>query len=449
MEELEINQNNIKELKLDVERCIAGYTILNFGQIQVYKKYLHKVKLEWFGDKLCKALIKLTIDGIENGKMPTQEDYRFCATTNCTKDIGEFSLIYARAGGLIEANCYLKSLEEFYLRDRYIELLQKTLMNFDPNIEIKEQILKFKKTIGELETVDSENIVHQIHLVKKEVDNIRKKINSKTPEKVYETGFNSLDDILFGLEPAQLTIIAGRPSMGKTMLAKNLIYNIAKKGIITMFFSMEERGVDFARNLISIDENMNTTVLKKGFLNEESLNTILENQTNLNLPILVNDTSKMTVQDICNQIREMVRRAKVQVFFIDHLSWIVPDMKKYRNKNDAIGEITSELAAIARELDVSIVLLCQLSRAVESRDSKIPQLSDLRDSGNIEQDADKIITVFREAYYVERQGNKQSNTYEKDSMDLNIIKHRGGKVGNVRLYVNLKKGIIRDGLYGK
>ncbi|WP_421383328.1 replicative DNA helicase [Bacillus salacetis] len=243
------------------------------------------------------------------------------------------------------------------------------------------------------------------------------------------SGYERLDGLTGGFKPGELVIVAGRPSMGKTALVLNLAYNAATKGTVVDFFSLEMSEVQLYQRLISrmtyIDaskwQNPSQIFSEKEIHKaNEALNTCY------NMPFQIHDQGRLTLDEIRARIQKTRRENENApcLVVIDYLQ-LIPIEGKFERHDLAIGAITRELKQMAKQYKVPIILLSQLSRSVEQRQDKRPMMSDLRDSGSIEQDADIVMLLYREEYY--KRDAKGQET------ELNLVKHRNGPVGTVTL----------------
>ena len=242
------------------------------------------------------------------------------------------------------------------------------------------------------------------------------------------TGFLDLDKITGGLHKGELIIVAGRPSMGKTSFAMNIAENVAKvSDKLTLVFSLEMSGESIATRLISSLSRIDQTKLRDGDLNDADWAVLAKAMTVMsNTKMHIDDTAALSPMEIRSRTRRIAKtEGEIGVIIIDYLQLMqVPGMKE--NRTAEISEITRSLKALAKEMDVPIIALSQLNRLLEQRADKRPIMSDLRDSGSIEQDADLILFVYRDEVY-----NK--NSKDKGTAEIIISKHRNGEIGNIRL----------------
>lgn len=273
------------------------------------------------------------------------------------------------------------------------------------------------------------------------------------------TGLIDMDKKLGGLHRSDLLILAGRPSMGKTSLATNIAYNIAKaykKGLthdgqegavnggVVGFYSLEMSAEQLAARILSEAAEIPSEQIRKGDMTEGEFRRFVEAAKQLeSCPLFIDDTPALPISQLAARARRLKRTHGLDVLIVDYLQLVRPATAKDSRVNE-VSEITQGLKAIAKELDIPVIALSQLSRQVESRDDKRPQLSDLRESGSIEQDADVVMFVFREEYYAEREKPSDDRLDEmaawQERMDrlhgkaeVIIGKQRHGPIGTVDL----------------
>ena len=264
------------------------------------------------------------------------------------------------------------------------------------------------------------------------------------------TGLTDLDSRLGGLHKQDLVIIAGRPSMGKTALATNIAFhaakNIQKKELksTVAFFSLEMSSEQLSTRILSEQSKIRSNDIRKGKVSEKEFEQFIETSKNIyELPLYIDETPAITIAALSNRARRIKRLFGLDLIIVDYIQLMRTGGKKDWGRVQEISEITQGLKALAKELDVPVLALSQLSRQVEQRDDKKPQLSDLRESGSIEQDADVVMFVYREAYYLERKeptmGSIEHSEW-KQKMDeisqlaeIMIGKQRHGPTGNVKV----------------
>ncbi len=273
------------------------------------------------------------------------------------------------------------------------------------------------------------------------------------------TGLNDMDKTLGGLHPSDLLILAGRPSMGKTALATNIAYNIAKnykkgtkpdgsigavQGGVVGFYSLEMSSEQLASRILSEAAEIESQRIRSGDMSEEEFRRLVEAAKTLeSCPLFIDDTAALPISQLAARARRLKRTHGLDVLIIDYLQLVRPASAKDSRVNE-VSEITQGLKAIAKELNIPVIALSQLSRQVENREDKRPQLSDLRESGSIEQDADIVMFVYRGEYYKEREKPADHEadkmmTWQAEMEELHgkaeviIGKQRHGPIGTVSL----------------
>jgi replicative DNA helicase len=254
------------------------------------------------------------------------------------------------------------------------------------------------------------------------------------------TGFNDLDRLLGGLQRSDLIILAARPAVGKTALALSLAHNAAIRhqrriGIFSLEMSQEQ----MVQRLISIDAGIDQQRLRTGWIEDHEWERIIEAMGTLGgATILIDDTAGISPLQLRSKARQwVVEYGELDLIIVDYLQLMrISDGRATRNDNrvQIVDEIANELKALARELNIPVLALAQLSRAVEQRHSKVPQLSDLRESGALEQTADVVLFIYRDEVY-------NPETLRRNQADIIVAKHRNGPVGEVVLY--FERGLTR------
>ncbi|MEI6249060.1 MAG: replicative DNA helicase [bacterium] len=255
------------------------------------------------------------------------------------------------------------------------------------------------------------------------------------------TGFKDLDDILAGFQKSDLVILAARPSMGKTALALNFAHNIAtKSNQPVIYFSLEMSKEQLVDRLLSMESGVDAWALRTGNLNDTDFEKIGNAMGSLSeAPIYIDDTPGITVSELRTKARREAHKHPLGIIIVDYLQLMSGGSKFGGDSNrvQEVSEISRGLKGIARELNVPVIALSQLSRSVENRSPQIPQLADLRESGSIEQDADVVAFIYREEFY-------KPDTDRKKITDIFIKKHRNGPTGGAELYFDNEKQRFRS-----
>ena len=283
------------------------------------------------------------------------------------------------------------------------------------------------------------------------------------------TGLETVNDKTSGLHNSDLIILAGRPGMGKTSLATNIAFNAARRlmddhkigietsespGAATAFFSLEMSADQLATRILAEQAEISSEKLRSGKLSREEFQRLsFASQELTDLPLYIDDTPALTIGALRTRARRLKRRHNIGLVIVDYLQLLTPQLGvKSENRVQEISNISRSLKAIAKELDVPVLALSQLSRAVEQREDKRPNLSDLRESGSIEQDADVVLFIYREEYYLnkkdperdaretEEQFNAKNDAFmarlqaAENKAEVIIAKQRHGPVGSINVH---------------
>ncbi len=332
------------------------------------------------------------------------------------------------------AKAYAEIIEKASTRRRLIkagnEIANKA---FEDDADVQSLIGSAEKELFEV----SDKIVRSDYVAMDELladafDRIEELHKNKGTLRGLKTGFRDLDKKTAGFQKGDLIIIGARPAMGKTTFAQNLTYNIAsinKKGVL--FFSMEMAANEIVDRMISDVSGVDNWKMRTGNLSEDEFQRIGEAMGEMDeLPIYIDDSSSMTIMDLRNKARRAMHDKNIGIIIVDYLQLIQGSDRYKGNRVQEVTEISRGLKILARELEVPVVALAQLSRSVTGRDDPRPVLSDLRESGSIEQDADLVMFLHRPDYYRQNDDNYE----ETHITELLIAKHRHGAIGKIELY---------------
>jgi replicative DNA helicase len=355
------------------------------------------------------------------------------------------------------AEDYAKLIRELYLRRQLIllgENISHDASTFELNVKAKDQIEEAEVRLYELSAGDKQKgFISFAGASASTVEIVEKAYKSDSSITGITTGFIDLNKWLGGLNRSDLVILAGRPSMGKTALATNIAFNAAMScmkntdgGGKVAFFSLEMSSEQLVTRILAQECAIPSEKIRRGEIREEDFSKIVTvNKRLTQLPMFIDDTPALTMSSIRTRARKLKRQYGLDLIVVDYLQLIQGSSeKKNENRVQEISEITRSLKALAKELDIPVLALSQLSRAVEARDDKRPQLADLRESGSIEQDADVVMFVYREEYYEARREptpgtDKHAEWLDKMSKIYNlaeiiVAKQRHGPIGTMRLF---------------
>ena len=362
---------------------------------------------------------------------------------------------------------YLETLQELHLRRELFKITQNKNIEsttFETANSVKDILLDLEKKLFDLSNLRNENyeLRNFASVTKASLQLIEKAFKRKGKYSGVVSGFGDLDNMLGGLQNSDLIILAGRPSMGKTALATNIAFNAAKyfskeeeKGSVVMF-SLEMSAEQIGLRILAEQSKIPSDKLRKGEFNEkDSLELSNTYQEINNLNFFFDDSPNLTVSELRSKLRRYKNNYQIKLVLIDYLQLIKPESNKDNRVNE-LSEITRNLKQLAKEFNLPVISLSQLSRQVENRDDKRPLLSDLRESGSIEQDADVVMFIYRESYYLQRNeptrgADETQESYQKkmdawkdrneavfNKAELIVAKQRNGPTGKIELYFDDK-----------
>jgi len=295
------------------------------------------------------------------------------------------------------------------------------------------------------------DFVHIKELLERHVEGPGMEEAAAGPEGHIRTGFMDLDTLLGGLKRADLVILAARPSLGKTSLALNIARNaaVAQQATVAVF-SLETAGEQVAQRLLAMESNVDSTRLRLGTHNEAEERRIMRAIGVLaNVNIYVDDSAVVRIPEMRGKAWRLSRERRLDLIIVDYLQLMHGGVPA-ENRVQEISYITRSLKELARELNVPVLAVSQLSRAVEARATHIPMLSDLRESGSIEQDADVVLFIYREDAYVRRDEwervhpDRPSDSYPAGMAQIIVAKHRNGPTGTMNLRFREKTARFED-----
>lgn len=337
---------------------------------------------------------------------------------------------------------YIKIVKDLSRRRILIKSCQAALESaFNEEAETKDIICKLEENFIQMDTVETNKTIDITRLLQKTLNMIES--NYKNGGKItgISTGYRPIDNATNGFVKGDLMLIAARPSMGKTLLALNMLSKLPKENRAVLF-ELEMKEEKLGVRLLASKTLLNAKALGRGKIQGQDFNLLVRKCGEFTMKdnLFINCKSNMTTGEIAAEAKKIKIQNGLDIVFIDHLGKIIPDNPK-ASRNDQIGQITNNLNIIAKDLDVCVVALSQLNRSTETRADKHPTLSDLRDSGNLEQDADEILFIYRDDYYAERE-NRESK--KPGILEIMVAKNRDGEVGLIELAYDLKMQLITE-----
>ncbi len=450
---------------IEAEQALLGALLVNND---VFDRVTSIVNEVHFYDPVHGRIFEVISNRIQKNALASPVTIKaFMEDDEGLKELGGPAYLVRLAGASVSifaARDYAKMIYDLAIRRDLIaigEEIAAKAASVDVESEPKEQIVDAEQRLyqlGEAGQVDS-GFQSFLSALKQAVDVANAAYLRDGGMSGISTGLIDMDKKLGGLHPSDLLILAGRPSMGKTSLATNIAFNIAKaykKGIrpdgtegaveggVVGFYSLEMSSEQLAARILSEAAEIPSEQIRRGDMSEEEFRRFVEAAKDLErCPLYIDDTPALPISTLAARARRLKRQHGLDVLMVDYLQLVRPATAKDSRVNE-VSEITQGLKAIAKELNIPVIALSQLSRQVENRDDKRPQLSDLRESGSIEQDADVVMFVYREEYYKERE---KPGDHEVDKMmtwqeqmaalhgkaEVIIGKQRHGPIGHIEL----------------
>ncbi len=448
----------------EAEQQLLGAILTNND---VYDRIASLVKPELFFDPVHQRIFERAAARIQKNALATPVTLKpFFEDDEGLKDLGGPAYLVRLAGAAISAFAardYAQMIYDLAVRRELISLgrdISAKAAKVEVTNEPKEQIIEAEQRLYKLgeQGVAERGFQSFLKAVTDAVNVANAAYQRDGGLAGISTGLIDLDKKLGGLHPSDLLILAGRPSMGKTSLATNIAFNIAKayrrgrlpdggegavEGGVVGFFSLEMSAEQLAARVLSEASEVPSEQIRRGDMTEVEFRRFVEAAKALeSCPLYIDDTPALPISQLAARARRLKRTHGLDVLIIDYLQLIKGTSKE--NRVQEVSEITQALKAIAKELNIPVIALSQLSRQVESREDKRPQLSDLRESGSIEQDADVVMFVYRDEYYKERE---KPGDHELEKMaqwqavmeqvhgkaEVIIGKQRHGPIGSVEL----------------
>ncbi len=423
-----IDQKKIPQ-NLEAEASILGAIL--FDNL-VLEDLIDSVKDEYFYEPLHKEIFKACKHFLEQGNVADPITLKgYLKDTNDTRNANIEEYLLNLQGGVLSISKesisnYAEEIKNCYLRRALIrisnDLITKSL---NPSLDLSpnEQITYAEELLFNLAERDKaengpQNFKNTLKSATQLIDEAHKR-GKGLPG--VDTGFSGLNRFLGGLNKSDLIVLAGRPSMGKTALATNIAFRASKASSQAkepvLFFSLEMSSEQLAQRILAEQASIDSHRIRRGDIENDEFSKLVSTQNEIqNLPFFIDDTPALTVSQIASRARRLKRTEGLKLIVIDYIQLLNSKNSKgpeYRVLE--VSGITRQLKTVAKELNVPILALSQLSRAVEQRDDKKPQLADLRESGSIEQDADVVMFVFREEYYLEKSQPTQRDNESNDS----------------------------------
>ncbi len=459
MEKIKLTDNNLDKKQpsnIDAEQALLGSILVNNDIIDEVANMINPTSFyDPVHTKIYEVIEILNNKGMIANPITLKNYFE---KDNMLNEVGgtEYLVKLTRFSGSVkQAIDYAKVVHEMYLRRELVlisdNLSSETLNAKEQNAEkIIENTEKSLFDLAERGSF-SQSFLKFNQALDQTIETATQAMKSDKGIVGVPTGLTDLDEKLGGLHKSDLVILAGRPGMGKTALATNIAYHAAQNILSRQekssiaFFSLEMSSEQLSTRILSEQARIKSDDIRKGKVTEEEINRYIETSRNIyNLPLFIDETPAITIATLSNRARRIKRLFGVSLIVVDYIQLMrSPSSSRNENRVQEVSEITQGLKALAKELKVPVLALSQLSRAVEQRDEKKPQLSDLRESGSIEQDADVVMFVYREAYYLENKqpklGSIEHAEWQSKMNDVNGLadiilgKQRHGPTGVVKV----------------
>jgi replicative DNA helicase len=416
------------------EKIVLSCLLINYEAVEIAIK---TVRVETFyfinHQEIYKAIVQMYRKKVPINVISVND---FLKETGCLEKIGGTKVLLEllnQIPNLVYLEEYIQLIQDKFLRRSLINLGYEAINSaYITNIPLEKTLSDFEKKSFKL----TSELIEEKRLTTAELFStvfLELKQKALKPELPgLASGFYDLDSLTQGFQKSDLIILAGRPSMGKTAFVLNITENILKNyKLPIIFFSLEMSKEQLIYRLLSNETGISQTRLKLGNLYKEDWHKLKKSiQLYSKLPFFINDEPNITIYDLRSKIKKIIfEQTNIGLIVIDYLQLLLNSKIKTENRVQELSQITRSLKGIAKEFQTPIIALSQLSRNVENRINKRPILSDLRESGSIEQDADLVLMLYRENYY-----NSTTQKFEKLApAELIIAKHRNGPLGVVKL----------------
>ncbi|CAH1660875.1 Replicative DNA helicase [Hyphomicrobiales bacterium] len=449
---------------IDAEQALLGAVLVNND---AYFRVSDFLEAEHFQEEVHRRIYEVATSLIKAGKIATPITLK---TFLGDQDLGGVTIpqylarLAAEATTIINAEDYGRTIHDLAVRRRLIEIGEDMVNEaYDSAVDVppRDQIEEAERRLYELAETGRydggfQNFATALTAA---VDVAAAAYKREGKLSGLATGLHDLDRMMGGLQASDLVILAGRPAMGKTSLATNIAFNIAKayrgekqpdgamktmNGGIVGFFSLEMSSEQLANRIIAEQAGIPSYKIRRGDIREDEFYKISDVAREMQtIPFYIDQTGGLSIAQLAARARRLKRQRGLDLLVVDYLQLLSGSSKKGENRVQELTEITTGMKALAKELAVPIVALSQLSRQVENRDDKRPQLSDLRESGSIEQDADVVMFVYRDEYYLKnkepKMGTEEHFKWQAEmdqahgKAEVIIGKQRHGPTGTVQL----------------
>lgn len=427
------NTGRIQPHSLEAEMSVLGALLLD---IEAIYRVMEFIGPDDFYSPAHKKIFQAIID-LNEKSLP-------CDLVTLTSRLKDLNLLKDIGGA-----SYLASLSDYIptaanieywakiVRDKSVlrQLIHKGTMivssGYEEAADVTETLDSAEQTIFEIsETRKRRSFIHIKDVIKENIKRLEELYDKKESITGIPTGFIDLDRLTAGFQPSNLIIIAGRPAMGKTAIALNMAhYASVNAGTPVAFFTLEMSREELGMRFLCSEARLDASRMRTGRIRDDEWPQILEASDKIaDMPVYIDDTWRIPIIELRSKVRRLKKEVNIGLVIVDYLQ-LVRGTGREESRLQEISEISMSLKALAKEMEIPVIALSQLNRMIETRDDKRPRLSDLRESGSIEQDADVVIFIYRDEVY-----NQNEDNPKKGIAEVIIGKQRNGPQGTIELY---------------
>ena len=447
LKDLQEEYGKIPPQAVDLEEAVLGALMLEKDAFAIVGDLLKpEVFYKEAHQRIFRAIQKLCINDDAVDLLTVSESLRQSGELEQVGGYSYLSQLTSRVASAVHIEFHVRIIIQKYLQRKLIGICTELQsMAYDDAVDVSDLIDKAQKAVFDIADSNiKKDTVEIAPIIEEAIKGIQRA--SERPDGIngVPSGFTALDAVTAGWQPSDLVIVAARPAMGKTAFVLSMARNMAvvhKQAVA--IFSLEMSAVQLVTRLIAMETGLNSEKLKTGKLDKEDWQQLHARiKALVEAPILVDDTPALSIFELRAKCRRLKQKHNIQVLIIDYLQLMTAGADMRGNREQEVSMISRQLKIIAKELNIPVIALSQLNRGVEARPDKKPMLSDLRESGSIEQDADMVMFIHRPEKYGIMEDNEGNSM--KGIATIIIAKHRNGAVGEVNLRFRAELTLFED-----
>ena len=447
LKDLQEEYGKIPPQAVDLEEAVLGALMLEKDAFAIVGDLLKpEVFYKEAHQRIFRAIQKLCINDDAVDLLTVSESLRQSGELEQVGGYSYLSQLTSRVASAVHIEFHVRIIIQKYLQRKLIGICTELQsMAYDDAVDVSDLIDKAQKAVFDIADSNiKKDTVEIAPIIEEAIKGIQSA--SERPDGIngVPSGFTALDAVTAGWQPSDLVIVAARPAMGKTAFVLSMARNMAvvhKQAVA--IFSLEMSAVQLVTRLIAMETGLNSEKLKTGKLDKEDWQQLHARiKALVEAPILVDDTPALSIFELRAKCRRLKQKHNIQVLIIDYLQLMTAGADMRGNREQEVSMISRQLKIIAKELNIPVIALSQLNRGVEARPDKKPMLSDLRESGSIEQDADMVMFIHRPEKYGIMEDNEGNSM--KGIATIIIAKHRNGAVGEVNLRFRAELTLFED-----